>query len=242
MAFESVSRNQPCPCGSGKKYKKCCYHKDFKYVEDEQGTIHRQIRVDDNTAAMLFDELGIDPKSADPERLLFEGVNLEHVEHEISAALDKAGIDPAIVYAFQETGLLISEGNEDQFSQIDLDLWQSKIDEFRFKQQGGDGEQKFPLGTVALYGPDDEHTTKIVAGIFLHPNAEPILERFVGSNVSHDERVQRLIEKFFQRYKVASVVHTSGNIGCPHEEGEDFPIGEDCPFCPFWKGMQGSSV
>ena len=26
----------------------------------------------------------------------------------------------------------------------------------------------------------------------------------------------------------------------PHEEGLDFPNGEDCPFCPFWKGKQGS--
>jgi len=34
---------------------------------------------------------------------------------------------------------------------------------------------------------------------------------------------------------------TGGNIGCPHEEGLDFPEGEDCPFCPFWKGKQGSN-
>jgi hypothetical protein len=25
-----ISRNQPCPCGSGKKYKKCCYDKNDK--------------------------------------------------------------------------------------------------------------------------------------------------------------------------------------------------------------------
>ncbi|MGH7393345.1 MAG: SEC-C metal-binding domain-containing protein, partial [Candidatus Rokuibacteriota bacterium] len=24
---EKVGRNDPCPCGSGKKYKKCCYLK-----------------------------------------------------------------------------------------------------------------------------------------------------------------------------------------------------------------------
>jgi len=24
---KSVGRNDPCPCGSGKKYKKCCYPK-----------------------------------------------------------------------------------------------------------------------------------------------------------------------------------------------------------------------
>ena len=23
-----VSRNEPCPCGSGKKYKKCCFNKN----------------------------------------------------------------------------------------------------------------------------------------------------------------------------------------------------------------------
>jgi len=25
---EKVNRNDPCPCGSGKKYKKCCWSKD----------------------------------------------------------------------------------------------------------------------------------------------------------------------------------------------------------------------
>jgi uncharacterized protein YecA (UPF0149 family) len=23
-----IGRNDPCPCGSGKKYKKCCIHKE----------------------------------------------------------------------------------------------------------------------------------------------------------------------------------------------------------------------
>jgi hypothetical protein len=32
---------------------------------------------------------------------------------------------------------------------------------------------------------------------------------------------------------------SEGNMGCPHEEGEDFSVGEDCPFCPFWAGKQG---
>jgi hypothetical protein len=34
---------------------------------------------------------------------------------------------------------------------------------------------------------------------------------------------------------------SDGNMGCPHEEGLDFPVGEDCPFCPFWKGKQGNN-
>lgn len=25
----------------------------------------------------------------------------------------------------------------------------------------------------------------------------------------------------------------------PRDEGEDFPLGGDCPCCPWWKGNQG---
>ncbi len=33
MSRRKVSRNAPCPCGSGKKYKHCCYGKDFVGVK-----------------------------------------------------------------------------------------------------------------------------------------------------------------------------------------------------------------
>ncbi|MFM5426927.1 SEC-C metal-binding domain-containing protein [Aeromonas veronii] len=26
VAFIKIGRNEPCPCGSGKKYKQCCLH------------------------------------------------------------------------------------------------------------------------------------------------------------------------------------------------------------------------
>jgi hypothetical protein len=31
-------------------------------------------------------------------------------------------------------------------------------------------------------------------------------------------------------------------IGCPHEEGIDFPEGQECPYCPFWRGKQGAQA
>ena len=39
MSHKKISRNAPCPCGSGKKYKKCCYGKDFGFEEDEAGNV-----------------------------------------------------------------------------------------------------------------------------------------------------------------------------------------------------------
>jgi hypothetical protein len=47
--------------------------------------------------------------------------------------------------------------------------------------------------------------------------------------------------EFFAKYDIKSVGYSDGNMGCPHEEGEAIPVGEDCPFCPFWKGLQGSN-
>ncbi|MDB5355478.1 MAG: hypothetical protein JWN24_1931 [Phycisphaerales bacterium] len=99
---------------------------------------------------------------------------------------------------------------------------------------------KFPLGTVCVYGPDDKVTTKMVASVFARPDAEPILERWVGTNVKNDPKVIEQIKQLFVRNRVKQVVMTDGNLGCPHEEGEDFLRGGDCPFCPFWAGKQGS--
>jgi hypothetical protein len=58
--------------------------------------------------------------------------------------------------------------------------------------------------------------------------------------VTTSPKVQREMLEFFEKHGVKSVAMSEGNMGCPHEEGEDFPDGGDCPFCPFWAGKQGS--
>ena len=135
MSRNRISRNAPCPCGSGKKYKHCCYHQDRS--------------------------------SSEPQ---------------------------------------------------------------------------FPIGTVAFYGPDDKVTTKIAAGVIVAEGADPIIERWVGTGVQENPKVQAELKAFFAQHGVKSVVVSDGNMGCPHEESEDFPEGEDCPFCPYWKGKQGSGA
>ena len=242
MSSHRVSRNEPCPCGSGKKYKQCCYRKNFTFEEDSNGTIRRSMPISDGLASMLQDHVDSLGSDHDPNALLFEGINLEHAEFEMVRNMQKAGINPAIIYAFQETGMLISEANLDRISKKDLDLWQSKIEEFHHKNSAAPDSNKFPIGTTAMYGPNDTQTTKIVAGVILHPTADPIIERFVGSDVMTDTKVQAAILEFFGQFEVKSVVASGGNIGCPHEEGEDFPVGGNCPFCPYWKGKQGSGA
>jgi hypothetical protein len=54
-------------------------------------------------------------------------------------------------------------------------------------------------------------------------------------------KVAEQIKAFFAAHGVVKVATSDGILGCPHEEGEDFPEGEDCPFCPFWRGKQGTA-
>jgi len=101
---------------------------------------------------------------------------------------------------------------------------------------------KYPLATVAPYGPDDETVTKIAIGIVPDATTNDVidLERWVGTNVANDTKVAKKMYAFMRSHGVKTVMTPAVMMGCPHEEGEDFPEGRDCPFCPFWKGVQGS--
>ena len=113
-----------------------------------------------------------------------------------------------------------------------------------WESQSDDGPASLPgpIGTIAYYGPDDKTTTKIAAGVFTDLDSEPILRRWVATDVLTNPRIQGEIAAFFKEHNVCRIAKSDGNIGCPHEEGEDFPEGGDCPFCPWWKGKQGSGA
>jgi len=94
---------------------------------------------------------------------------------------------------------------------------------------------KFPIGTIAYYGPDDKVVSKIVAAVLVDENTNPIIKKWSGDGIAQNPETASEIGKFFQEQQVANVVMTEGIIGCPHEEGIDYPIGESCPQCPFWE-------
>lgn len=100
---------------------------------------------------------------------------------------------------------------------------------------------KYPIGTIAFYGPDDQVTTKVVIGVLMREGVQPILKRWSGENLDTNENVQAEMRGFLAQYGVKSIAFSGGNIGCPHEEGIDFSLGRDCPFCPFWAGKQGTA-
>lgn len=95
-------------------------------------------------------------------------------------------------------------------------------------------KENYPLGTLAYYGPDDQTCTKIIASVVNAPNARPYFKSWSADNVCSDPLVVAEIGTFFKQLGVSEVVMTDGIIGCPHEEGIDYPLHEDCPRCAFW--------
>ncbi len=100
------------------------------------------------------------------------------------------------------------------------------------------GFRGYPVGTVAFYGPDDTRATKAAVGIVPSEDAEPDeLERWTveQGDVRRDISIGKEVVAFLKRHGTKSVVMVDRIIGCPHEEGIDYPHGEACPDCPFWR-------
>lgn len=101
------------------------------------------------------------------------------------------------------------------------------------------GFRGFPVGTVAFYGPTADVATKVAAAVILDEGGEPMaLRRWFSEepDVRSDAQIAREIVAFFRRHRVKSVAMSDGLLGCPHEEGIDYPEGEACPQCPYWAG------
>jgi hypothetical protein len=99
------------------------------------------------------------------------------------------------------------------------------------------GFRGYPAATVAFYGPDDRRASKVSVGIVTSEGAEPSeLERWFSDqrDVRDDPDINAAMMGFIERHGAKSVVISDRIIGCPHEEGVDYPDGQKCPQCPFW--------
>ncbi len=100
------------------------------------------------------------------------------------------------------------------------------------------GFRGYPIATVALYGPTDKKATKLVVGIVMQENgdAEQMKKWYSDDDVMKEPDVFEEVLEFIQTNGAKSVGMLDRIIGCPHEEGIDYPEGHSCPLCPFWAG------
>jgi hypothetical protein len=115
----------------------------------------------------------------------------------------------------------------------------SRSSRYYLEKRAKQGFRGYPIATIAFYGPTAGFASKVVVAVFRTEGGEPdVLERFFsqGADVRFDEGVGEKVLSVIQTHGAQSVVMTDSIIGCPHEEGTDYPEGTSCPQCPFWAG------
>jgi len=105
-----------------------------------------------------------------------------------------------------------------------------------FRKQFRNRSSGFPVATIAYYGPDDETATKVAVGIINSRNQVIELNRWLvrSLDVRIDGAINDEILSFIKEHNVRRVAMVGRIIGCPHEEGTDYPEGSTCPQCPYW--------
>ncbi len=111
----------------------------------------------------------------------------------------------------------------------------------KFKKKLKRGFSGYPVATIAYYGPTNVLATKVSVGIIAGEDDEvTALERWKteGREIRSDPKVLEEVLGFISRHGAKTVVATDRIIGCPHEEGIDYPEGEYCPECTYWIGRE----
>jgi hypothetical protein len=97
----------------------------------------------------------------------------------------------------------------------------------------------YPAATLAFYGPTATLANKVVVGIAKNESREidPLKKWFSQDmDIRADEEVGIQVIAFLKEQGVRSIIVADRIMGCPHEEGIDYPEGKSCPQCPFWAG------
>ena len=105
-----------------------------------------------------------------------------------------------------------------------------------FRKQFRSRSSGYPVATIAYYGPDNETATKVAVGIVNSRDQVIELKRWLvrSLDVRIDGAINNEILSFIKEHKVQRVAMVGRIIGCPHEEGTDYPEGSTCPQCPYW--------
>jgi hypothetical protein len=99
------------------------------------------------------------------------------------------------------------------------------------------GLKGHPIATIAYYGPDNTRASKVVCCIIRSEGAEaePMQKWFTEFDARKSEKILSELISFIEENNAKTVTMIDQIIGCPHEEGIDYPNGESCSDCPFWK-------
>lgn len=136
-------RNEPCVCGSGKKFKKCCIGNVSPLIIRNLKTGDRVVKMSDKTAGMMEAQLERfaekfgrkpgpnDPIFFDPDSDTPVPLSEEKMKAEGTAHFRAVGMSEETIYAWEKTGMIVVSGNEGLFTDEDLQEWEAAVKEYR---------------------------------------------------------------------------------------------------------------
>lgn len=65
-------------------------------------------------------------------------IQLEHLEFKLAQAMRAEKVHPALVFAFEKTGLFVTEQNGHVFSPDELRNWRSAVAEYHIRKAAAD--------------------------------------------------------------------------------------------------------
>ncbi|TDW96189.1 DUF5677 domain-containing protein [Dinghuibacter silviterrae] len=140
--MKDIPSNVLCPCGSGRKYKRCCKEKNI-FKLDDNGHVVRRVELHPKAVEIVeknkreFSELfGREPQPNEP--VLFHTLLMSDDDYMegIQEIFDKVGIPKEIAYAHRKTGMAVSEMNEHLIPTSDMLRWDAAIKEYRDIEKG----------------------------------------------------------------------------------------------------------
>lgn len=142
---QTPARNKPCPCGSGRKYKKCCgkprehvlnpYEQmDSGYSEEQQAGVNAFIT-----------KFGFQPNPA--QLMTFMEGSEEEIKDTIIKALramsERTNSDNGrFIYGVQEIGYLITPLNQGKLDEKTRKIWGACLQEYREMHESDDSEEE----------------------------------------------------------------------------------------------------
>ena len=132
-----IKVNDPCPCDSGRKYKKCCKGKDIIWKQDDAGDFYRVVPIEGKLEELVrqldeeiyknFERERLPDDPLMPHTLMFS--DKDH-ERKMIEAMEKVGTNPAFIYAYKKTGILLTDEMAARAPGSLVDEWDNAVDEY----------------------------------------------------------------------------------------------------------------
>ncbi|MGO4729737.1 DUF5677 domain-containing protein [Paenibacillus sp. 2KB_22] len=210
------SRNAECPCGSEKKFKKCCINKNFSWILDDDGIYKRSIPIKDPDMIAAMEEhekrfieiYGREPKDDD---LFFydqyvSPMDEYEVENMTVKLLEEINADPAFIYAYKKTGRLVVKEYEGNLTDAELSEWRSALaeyydlnEELQFEEVVSDSEQNSLL-------------VEFESALYLFGMIIAKYDQVKGIDLTHNDFIMFCVTKSFKTFKSIQVQLKAGLI------------------------------